>query len=334
MEETHSNSIPVKGDDWKEENFLITTEEENTETEDNSIFFYLKELNGTSRDARIQLMPATHTYFVDGEDQGYMSVSTFVKSFFPEFKAKEVIAKMRKGKNFAQSKYASMTDDEIKRKWDDEGKFSSEVGTTMHSNIEKFYNMFAKQGYKTSAELLSVLPKGREYEQFRLWHEKWIQPLHDSGNGRVFRTEKQVFLEEYKLAGTIDILFDITKPDSDPGSPKQMWLLDWKRCKEFKGKNYWQKGFGPLNEFDDCNLVHYAVNLSLYRYILDVTENIKVPLHGLVRLHPDSDCEFCQTPYLIDYIPDMLAFRKKQLEAIKNGLPMPLPQDQCSVSST
>ena len=47
---------------------------------------------------------------------------------------------MRKGKNWVKSKYYGMTDDEIKKQWDDNRIDASTKGTKMHLDIEGFHN--------------------------------------------------------------------------------------------------------------------------------------------------------------------------------------------------
>lgn len=71
----------------------------------------------------------------------------------------------------------------------------------------------------------------------------------------------------------------------------------------------------PLNNLQDCTLVHYQLQLSLYAYMLQVLHpefNIK----GLKLIHIDreqKETEY-ELPYLKDDVERMLKHYKKQLK--------------------
>jgi hypothetical protein len=45
-------------------------------------------------------------------------------------------------------------------------------------------------------------------------------------------------------------------------------ICDWKRAKQMKFDNRWQKAKPPIQYLDDCDLSNYSLQLSLYRYLL------------------------------------------------------------------
>ena len=53
------------------------------------------------------------------------------------------------------------------------------------------------------------------------------------------------------------------------------YLFDWKRSKQIKKENRYRKGKHPLNHLDDANYWHYALQLNIYKYILEKNYIIK-----------------------------------------------------------
>ena len=92
----------------------------------------LEKRNSHPRDGDIQFFEEGHIYDVRG-DRTYTSSTTFIHQFFETFNADEVIAGMRSRRTWATSEYNGMTDDEIKAKWEANGKQASELGTKMHA---------------------------------------------------------------------------------------------------------------------------------------------------------------------------------------------------------
>lgn len=272
------------------------------------IFFTLERLNPFSRDSRITLDETTHKYTVDGKED-HISVSTLVKTFFQEFNAKEIITKMKKSRKYnAQHRYWNMSDEEIALRWTQTNQEAVEKGKDMHHHIEKFYNLLALNQFITTETLYGSLPDSKEYQQFRTFHEETIVPGFARFGLRPYRTEMRVFYKKYKLAGTLDILFEVKKEEN---IPSEYILMDWKRCKSIDQKNdYGQKGEGPVNHLDDVNYNHYALNLSLYRYILAEKYNIHVSNSYLVVFHPDHrNYEMFEVPYYLDEIKAILNIR-------------------------
>ena len=90
------------------------------------------------RDSRILFDESNHTYSIDGSCKDVISVTTLIHQNFPHFNSSEVIKKMIK--NGLSEKYIGLTEDEIKQKWDENGKKASQKGTDLHKQIELFYN--------------------------------------------------------------------------------------------------------------------------------------------------------------------------------------------------
>jgi ATP-dependent exoDNAse (exonuclease V) beta subunit len=256
---------------------------------DKSTMALLKEQNEHVRDARIVFDEAPHIYYIDGECEGYVSTTTFIHHFFGKFDADVVIANMRRGKKWNdKNKYYGMSDDEIKDGWELNKVEACEAGTHLHKCIELFYN-------QEPIENNSI-----EYEMFKKFEEEH-QHLTP------YRTEWEVFFEEYKLAGSIDMIFKHADGTYS--------IYDWKRSKEIKKTNYFNKGLFPLNNLDDCNYIHYTLQLNIYKFILTHKYGLKIRDMYLVCLHPNqSSYKLYEVYDKHAEISNMLLERKNQLE--------------------
>jgi len=226
----------------------------------------LNSLNPHLRDSRITFDEPTHTYAIDGSSDKVMSVTTLIHSYFPHFNANETIKKMRlKG---MPEKYKNMTDDEIKKLWNDNGKESSSNGTQLHKSIELFYNGNIDYIYHEN-------PK--EFIHFLKFNESIKKRL------KPYRTEWSIFRKDLLLAGQLDMLYEIID------RPGEFALYDWKRSKEIKFENKFEKGLEGLKHLENCNYNHYSIQLNIYKRILETLYNLNITEMVLVILHPDND---------------------------------------------
>jgi len=247
----------------------------------------LEEQNKHLRDSRISFDEPTHSYTIDGSKNGIMSVTTLIHQYFPHFNAKEVIKKMQKN---MPEKYKGMTNKEIEKMWQDSGKEASSLGTTLHKSIEYFYNDINHDN------------NSNEYNYFLEFNENVKNRL------RPYRTEWSIFRTELKLAGQLDMLYEIID------KPGEYALYDWKRVKEIKTENSFEKGKEGLNHLDHCNYNHYSIQLNIYKRLLETLYGLKIVEMFLVVLHPENETfklmEVFEMKKEIDYI---FRERKKKL---------------------
>jgi ATP-dependent exoDNAse (exonuclease V) beta subunit len=221
----------------------------------------LSQRNSHPRDARIEFYHDTHTYVVDGSSDGIVSTTTFIHHYFPTFDAKRVVKYMKNKKE----KYPGLTDDQIVKKWSEDGKKSSTQGTSLHQAVENFYNH---------------IPNTKEMEESTQF--KHFLAFHETVKDRLtpYRTEWSIFDGEIDLAGQLDMLYK--KDDGTFG------LYDWKCVKEIKKTNPYEKGLGICSSLDHCNFYHYSLQLHVYKRILETRYDINVTEMKLVVLHPDQ----------------------------------------------
>ena len=96
--------------------------------------------NPHPRDEFITFDEGPHIYTVHG-DSSFTSVTTFIHNNFSHFDPDAVIDNMMpKILNDPKYKYYGKTREEIKEQWAKNGREASGSGTTMHNDIEKYYN--------------------------------------------------------------------------------------------------------------------------------------------------------------------------------------------------
>ena len=230
----------------------------------------LKLKNPHPRDSRIRFVEDTHTYYVDGCNDGheYTSTTKLMHSLFKPFDADEVIGKMRRSKNWDHSKYYGQTPDEIKAGWEQNRNSAAKAGTAMHQSIEDYYN--GKQ-----VDDISIISREFEFfEKFKYEHKDLVP----------YRTEWCIFDEEAKVSGSVDMVYE------DLANPGCYVIADWKRSKEIKTDNRWAAGTNE-NSFHlpDCNFIHYSLQLSAYKYILEKNYGLKISQTFIVVLHPTQE---------------------------------------------
>tara|TARA_Y100000992_G_scaffold71203_1_gene44712 strand:+ start:456 stop:1283 length:828 start_codon:yes stop_codon:yes gene_type:complete len=258
-------------------------------------FDFLQLKNPHQRDDHIQFDEPTHVYTIDG-DSNYMSVTTFNHSHFEHFDADKIIDNMMRSLNWSKNKYFGKSKEEIKLLWEKNRDEAAMAGTAMHLDIEKFYNdIFVKND--------SI-----EFSFFKKFHEEVILSNPDL---KPWRTEMMVWDKDYKLAGSIDMIFINIKS-------QELTIVDWKRSKEIRKTN----GFGKCGNKDciahipDSNFWHYSLQLGTYKHIIEKNYNKTVKEMYLVCLHPNNKNNNylkINVANLDDEINDLLQLRKQNL---------------------
>ena len=283
-------------------------------TDGNQAWQRLAVVNKHSRDERITFDEASHKYTIDGSRYD-ISCTGFVHSFFGHFDADDIIKKMMRSPNWkpggtSYEKYKGLTPEGIKQLWADSGAEASGAGTRMHLDIEHYYN--ASPVGNLAGDEYEANPSS-EWDYFMAYERGWRQP-----KGLVpFRTEWLVFNDEIRLAGSIDMVY--AKPDGTYA------IYDWKRSKEIKFENKFQKGLYPLGHLHDCNYWHYSLQLNNYRRILEKFYNIVVSELALVILHPNNPSYQVVKLNMMD--DEVQAMWDARLAALAGGPPLGVDPD-------
>jgi len=252
----------------------------------------LSQQNPHDRDKNLVFDEPTHKYTITTDPTSkYTSVTTWNHSHFPHFDADDIIKKMMMGKNWnSKNKYWGKTPLEIKNEWSANAQSVSGAGTDLHFDIECFMNQKIDDESITNPthrDLLnnyeSKLAKGEiqlpndseEWQYFLLFVRQYpdLKP---------YRTEWMIYHEELKLAGSIDMVYELAD-----GS---LMIYDWKRAKEITKTTGFSKYAitESINHLPDTNFWHYSLQLNTYKAILKDKYNKIITNLYLVRLHPNN----------------------------------------------
>ena len=254
-------------------------EAERQEAEARKEKFRFNQRNKHPLDSTISFRASDHLYIVNGVC--LESVTTFVSSCFPKFNT-ELHAKQKAGA-------LGISVQEVIEMWERKGKESRDLGTAMHKKIENYY-----QGIDSAND--------DAFNLFRIF----------ANNIKLvpYRTEWAVYDWEYKLAGTIDFV------DYQNG---EYTVYDWKRSDKIiangmpiKTNKYGEKGNYPLEHIDNSPYYHYALQLSLYKFILERNYGIKIDKLRLGIFHPSYNKPYLlEVPYLENEINTIFNLRSE-----------------------
>ena len=155
-----------------------------------------------------------------------------------------------------------MTADNIKNEWESNGKISRDLGTSLHEDIEKYYND------------IEVENSSKEYEYF-------LNFVKEHEELKIYRTEWFIFSEIFRITGAIDAVFE-----NDDGT---LSIYDWKRSKDisFNAFNNECANY-PIEHIPNTNYYQYSLQLNLYKAILEKYYGKKIKDLCLVILHPNN----------------------------------------------
>ena len=180
-----------------------------------------------------------HSYYMHSNIyQHFISGTTFIKGFFPEFDVEKV-------SEIYATKY-NLDQEEVKRQWKAEGDKGLLLGNLCHNYIDALLK-----------DKSLPKPKTQLHKQFFKVSKTMLK--------HIFRDHQYLFSEygiaspNWNVAGMLDCSFR---------KNNILDLVDWKTSKIINEYNTFQSGFFPINHLDDCNFNHYALQLNLYKFIL------------------------------------------------------------------
>ena len=222
------------------------------------------------RNNHIVFDPVPHTYTFKDKTL-FTSCTTLLKDLFPAFDSRSTAVKCVNG-----AKYKKMLQDQpnlseedkvafIQNKWMELGKEAREKGTALHECIERYLN-------DESVPNDPVMDTA-EFQQFLAFHRSML----DRGY-RPLNSETIVYDEHYQICGTIDQLYI---------KNGQVTIVDWKRTKGISTYAFDNvKGFMPVPHLKNANYYKYALQLNLYKFILEKNYNLDVNQMLLVGFYP------------------------------------------------
>lgn len=228
------------------------------------------------RDARVTFEEASHVYSVDGAPVG-TSVTGMLKGVEREpFDAEAVAAalatrpsrKYNAGKD-AEGKLLPLDKQAILDMW----TARRDLGTDLHGKIERALNGLPVEFGREDASC----DNRAEFAQFEAWMAaSGLQP---------WRTEWVIFDEAADVAGSVDLVA------RNPATGKFV-IVDWKRCAHGEGESgfaahYWgHTMLPPADALQECKLSHWALQVNIYRMILEAHYGLEVEAMMMVVLYP------------------------------------------------
>lgn len=246
--------------------------------------------------------------YTDTLGNEYRSVTTLIGDYYNHFDADYWAHK--------KAREQGKSEKQIRAEWDRIKDEACERGTATHNGIEdaiksvsKFkeairYLEEAKSGRCiTIADIPALIPRPLDVEEFKYATQNKYPEIYRvfdfyTERGYTIYSEIGAFLIDYLISGTIDIFCY---------RPTDFVILDWKTNRDglkFEAGYYkkdkstipnqltneWVKKkqymLPPLNHLDDCNGMHYSMQLSLYALMAEII--LDIPCVGLGLCHIGS----------------------------------------------
>lgn len=246
--------------------------------------------------------------YTDSLGREYLSVTTLIGDYYPKFDADYWAHK--------KAKEQGKTEAQIKAEWERIKNEACERGTHKHNNLEdaikstskfkdaiKYLEQVESGRCITVADIPNLIPKPLDIEEFKKATDYKYDEIYRVFDyyierGYTIYSEIGMFLPPYLVSGTIDILCY---------RPTDFVILDWKTNRDglkFEA-GYYKKDkntipnqltndwvhkreymLPPLGHLENCNGMHYTMQLSLYAYGVECI--LQIPCVGLGLCHIGS----------------------------------------------
>ena len=198
--------------------------------------------------------PKTHSYkSIDSSDDTiWVSVTTLLGHLKQPFDSDAIAKKSSKSKS---SKWHGMTIQEIQDVWKKESERACTLGNWYHDQREADITGCTTIN-RHDKELPVIRPMFDEHGQKTAPSQKMIEGIYP---------EHMVYLRSVGICGQSDLV---------EVANGEVHITDYKTNKEIKKESYknWegqsQKMLFPVSHLDDCNLMHYNLQLSIYMYMI------------------------------------------------------------------
>lgn len=208
-----------------------------------------------------------HSYkSIDAEDIKWISVTTLVGQFKEPFDGKAIAEKSSKNK---KSKWYGIEPAKIQELWKAESERAMTLGTFYHNQREN-----------DLCSLASLEREGLPLPVYTPIEKEGIKYAPEQKLTDGIYPEHMVYLKSAGICGQSDLVEVVNS---------KVNITDYKTNKKIDTESYvnWEgiskKMLSPVAHLDDCNFYHYALQLSIYMYII-VKHNPKLK-PGKMFLH-------------------------------------------------
>ena len=194
-----------------------------------------------------------HSYrSIDDSNIDWISVTTLVSHFKKPFDAKKIAEKVSKKKN---SKWYGIEPKLIQQIWNGESERSTTLGTWYHNQREVDLCSFASM--EREGVTVPVFRPSEVKEGVKVAPTQKLEP-------GVY-PEHMVYLRSAGICGQSDLV-EVVNGKVNIIDYKTNKKIDTESYVDWEGKS--EKMTPPLDLLDDCNFNHYALQLSIYMYII------------------------------------------------------------------
>ena len=249
---------------------------------------YLKELDKAFGD--FKFFPEDHHYEYKGKRIG-ISVTSFYALYENEFNEMEMAER--------SANKRGMSVQEILDEWHYKRDFSCDKGTTIHEYIQSLFsgNEYRKLTFDESKEYLDAVDKcQRQADNFYQDFKDRLEHVAD---------EYVIGSLEYDISSCIDHIFRNKLTGG-------LVLVDYKTNSDiYKSDRYAKNMKVPLQHLKDTVLNHYALQLSIYKYLVKKYTNLKFEDMFIVWFSElNENYQIVNVPYLKNEVETILEWRK------------------------
>jgi len=182
----------------------------------------------------------------------WISVTTLISHFKKPFDAKKIAEKVSKNK---RSKWFGIEPETIVKIWNDESDRAVTLGTYYHNQREA--DLCSLSSLEVDGVTVPIVPPVPEINNLKYAPSQKLDP-------GVY-PEHMVYLKSVGICGQSDLVEVVNG---------KINIIDYKTNKEIKKESFvnWEgasdKMMFPIDSLDDCNFNHYAIQLSVYMYMI------------------------------------------------------------------
>lgn len=201
----------------------------------------------------LQFTEENHKYTsIDPTDNTvWMSATTFVGMFKKPFDKEGIAAKVSKKRG---SKWFGLEPERIIQIWEEEATRATDLGTWYHGQREE--ELLQCEVIRRDGRDIPIICPRKDGDVKIASDQRLVEGIYP---------EHLIYLRSAELCGQADRVEVIGN---------RIDLYDYKTNKEIKVKGFtsWDgavtKMLGPCSHLDDCNFNHYALQLSVYMYMM------------------------------------------------------------------
>ena len=255
---------------------------------------YLKKLNEAFKD--FVFFEEDHHYEYKRQRVG-ISVTRLIEDYTNEFDSQAVAEKVaeRDGKSVQ----------EVLDEWKEKNEWACEKGTLCHQYTQSLWNGDATYFYVRPKEEWKIISLEKVLSQGASFYEDFRDKLEHLADEFIIGSE------EYDIASAIDHIF-INKLTGG------LVLVDYKTNSDIhKNEKYAKNMKVPLQHLKDTTLNHYAIQLSIYKFIVEKYTDLKFEEMFIVWFSESNDnYEIIEVPYLEKEVKSILESRRVKMNSV------------------